>query len=379
MGAHAYRSGVNKFSSKPPGHDAARQRENQRRHRARVKGRIAELEAALENALQRIGGLTAEVHRLQHALDQSKASSDQTTNTLPLKSPSPSNPDVPDLTTLPPLASDAPSTTCDCPSTCNRLPAPTSPPNPDPTANPALTADLSDPTNDCPLLPASQAGESTIPCRDAYVMVTERTPPEFDLAAATEWLRPGFRRAAAPGAGCRVQTHLLFALHLVTRSFSFSPLITTPSPSPPPSHPHPQHPKMSLGHISLPITSHPTSKTFYTAILAPLNLHLIYDSSATPSSTSTSKTPTLGFGPDPAHEILNLFELGAHALPAGPGFHLAFNAPSREAVVEFHAAAMANGGSDNGLPGVRKQYGERYFAAFVLDPDGWRLEAVCQT
>ncbi len=144
-----------------------------------------------------------------------------------------------------------------------------------------------------------------------------------------------------------------------------------------PNHSNPQT-TMSLSHLSLPITSLPLSRTFYTATLAPLNIHLIFDST-TASPPSTSKTPTLGYGPDPAHEILNLFELGDEALPAGQGFHLAFHAPSREAVVEFHAAAMASGGRDNGLPGVRKAYGERYFAAFVVDPDGWRLEAVCKT
>lgn len=136
---------------------------------------------------------------------------------------------------------------------------------------------------------------------------------------------------------------------------------------------------MSLSHISLPITSHALSKAFYTAVLLPLNIHLVYDSTTASPAPPSGKTPTLGFGPDPAHEILNLFELGDDALPAGQGFHLAFHAPSREAVVDFHAAAMANGGTDNGLPGVRKAYGERYFAAFVVDPDGWRLEAVCKT
>ncbi len=212
MDAQAYRSGVHKFSSKPPGHDAARQRENQRRHRARVKGRIAELEAALEDALQRIGDLTAEVNRLQHALDGSKTSPDKTTVTLPLDSANPPNPAIPDLATPPPQTNEPPTTNITCnhpPNSPATTPSATDHPAPN-TAQ--LAADFQDPTSDCPLLPAPGAGESTIPCRDAYAMVTDRTPPEFDLAAAAEWLRPGFRRAPAPGAGCRVQTHLLFAL-----------------------------------------------------------------------------------------------------------------------------------------------------------------------
>ncbi|MDH6202095.1 catechol 2,3-dioxygenase-like lactoylglutathione lyase family enzyme [Rhizobium leguminosarum] len=62
--------------------------------------------------------------------------------------------------------------------------------------------------------------------------------------------------------------------------------------------------------------------------------------------------------------------------PPSPGFHLAFAAPSRQAVDQFYAAAIAQGGSDNGRPGLRPHYGEHYYAAFVMDPDGYALEAV---
>ena len=61
-----------------------------------------------------------------------------------------------------------------------------------------------------------------------------------------------------------------------------------------------------------------------------------------------------------------------------PGFHLAFAAESRSAVQAFHAAALAAGGRDNGPPGLRPDYGEHYYAAFVVDPEGHRLEAVCK-
>ncbi len=57
------------------------------------------------------------------------------------------------------------------------------------------------------------------------------------------------------------------------------------------------------------------------------------------------------------------------------GLHFCFTAPSRASVAAFHAAALANGGRDNGKPGVRKDYGPDYYAAFVFDPDGYRLEA----
>jgi catechol 2,3-dioxygenase-like lactoylglutathione lyase family enzyme len=133
-----------------------------------------------------------------------------------------------------------------------------------------------------------------------------------------------------------------------------------------------------LGHISIGVRNYDTAKAFYTPVLAPLGLKLVYDSEASAPGTKKNKIRTLGYGPSEEHELLNIFEFGDDAAPPGPGFHLAFDAPTRDAVVEFHAAAMASGGTDNGLPGVRRHYGGNYFAAFVVDPDGWRLEAVCK-
>ncbi|KAK3333042.1 Glyoxalase/Bleomycin resistance protein/Dihydroxybiphenyl dioxygenase [Cercophora scortea] len=142
------------------------------------------------------------------------------------------------------------------------------------------------------------------------------------------------------------------------------------------AHPSP------LGHISIGVRNYEASKAFYSAVLSTIGLRLVYDSEAQPkpaaTDTTTSKPRTLGFGVDEAHELLNIFEFADDAWPPGAGFHLAFNAPTREAVIEFHALAMGFGGRDNGVPGVRKHYGENYFAAFVVDPDGWRLEVVCK-
>lgn len=148
-------------------------------------------------------------------------------------------------------------------------------------------------------------------------------------------------------------------------------------------HPNP------LGHLSIGVRDYDISKAFYTAVLSTIGLKLVYDSevpadaktSTSPNSTSENKKNkirTLGYGPDAEHEILNIFEFGDDAAAPGAGFHLAFNATSRDAVVEFHAVAMGFGGTNNGLPGLRRHYGETYFAAFVVDPDGWRLEAVCK-
>ena len=61
----------------------------------------------------------------------------------------------------------------------------------------------------------------------------------------------------------------------------------------------------------------------------------------------------------------------------GDGFHVAFTAPSRTAVDEFYRAAMKHGGQENGGSGLHPEYGPNYYAAFVFDPDGYRIEAVC--
>ena len=130
-----------------------------------------------------------------------------------------------------------------------------------------------------------------------------------------------------------------------------------------------------LGHISLGIRSYEASKAFYNAVLAPLGLKLVYD-----SETIAPRTPRiLGYGPDEEHELVNLFEYVDSASAPGPGCHIAFNAPTWQAVRDFHEAAVRCGGKSNGDPGLRAHYGPNYYAAFVIDPDGWRLEAVCKS
>ncbi|KAK4097352.1 hypothetical protein N658DRAFT_406626, partial [Parathielavia hyrcaniae] len=236
MESHAYRTRIHRFSSKPPGHEAARQRENQRRHRARVKGRIADLEAALSDtqsklneALRQIDLLAAEVSRL-HVHNLRPAEEAQTLPTVPTPSTPPPEKVPGSATSVQHNAAEP-----DASGPTDGLVVPSSPcctTTPDQsTATAALdhvqlgstkittelhtsiepVADLEESSSDCSLLPASGAGESTIPCRDAYLIIKERSSPEFDLSAANEWLKPGFRRAVVPGTGCRVQTHILFA------------------------------------------------------------------------------------------------------------------------------------------------------------------------
>jgi catechol 2,3-dioxygenase-like lactoylglutathione lyase family enzyme len=131
-----------------------------------------------------------------------------------------------------------------------------------------------------------------------------------------------------------------------------------------------------IGHLSIGVRNYEVSKAFYTAVFTPLGLSLVYDSWAVNNSLLPR---TLGFGPDADHEMVNLFECGDDAQAPGAGSHIAFNATTRAAVDEFHAAALSHGGKSNGGPGLRAKYGPNYYAAFVIDPNGWRLEAVCKT
>ena len=123
-----------------------------------------------------------------------------------------------------------------------------------------------------------------------------------------------------------------------------------------------------LGHISFGVRDLARAIVFYDAVLVSVGWVRLW-----------SEIPRgVGYGPPGGEEKLNLFT-HADATPPGPGFHLAFDAPSRAAVDAFHATALANDGSDRGAPGVRLHYGPTYYASFVTDPDGHRLEAVHQS
>jgi catechol 2,3-dioxygenase-like lactoylglutathione lyase family enzyme len=129
------------------------------------------------------------------------------------------------------------------------------------------------------------------------------------------------------------------------------------------------HRRGILGHVSFGVRSYETSKQFYTAIFKPFGMELVFDDPV---------RKILGYGLDAQHEAFSIFERGHDAHAPGAGTHFAFNAPSRSAVDEFFEAGIRNGGQSNGEPGTRKNYGENYYAAFLLDPDGFRLEAVFQ-
>ncbi|HEX8663267.1 MAG TPA: VOC family protein [Beijerinckiaceae bacterium] len=122
-----------------------------------------------------------------------------------------------------------------------------------------------------------------------------------------------------------------------------------------------------LSHLSFGVRDLERAAAFYDRILAPLGYGRVWASD-----------DGIGFGPPGVPDGLALFARPAEAAPPGPGFHLAFTAPSRAAVDAFHAAALEAGGRDAGAPGLRPHYGPTYYAAFVVDPEGHKLEAVHQ-
>ena len=120
-----------------------------------------------------------------------------------------------------------------------------------------------------------------------------------------------------------------------------------------------------LDHLGLDVTDYERSKAFYERALSPLGIELIME-----------PIPGIGgFGEDRKP----YFWIGRRELPAQTGLHVAFAASSREQVDAFHAAALEAGAIDNGGPGVREIYHPDYYGAFVLDPDGNNVEAVCHT
>ncbi len=118
-------------------------------------------------------------------------------------------------------------------------------------------------------------------------------------------------------------------------------------------------------HISIGVRELPRTKRFYDATLGALGYDCL---SADESSLGYGKGSVgLWIGAVPAPVPSN----------SDSNLHFCFVAPTRQSVDAFHAAALAADGSDNGKPGLRESYGPDYYAAFVVDPDGYRLEAYC--
>lgn len=120
-----------------------------------------------------------------------------------------------------------------------------------------------------------------------------------------------------------------------------------------------------LNHVSIGVGDLARARRFYEAVLQPLGYTCLSEGGG-----------SLGFGRDSAAFWINVVD---RPVPADKdsGLHFCFTAPTRKSVDAFYAAALDAGGRDNGKPGLRTQYDPSYYAAFVIDPDGYRIEAYC--
>jgi catechol 2,3-dioxygenase-like lactoylglutathione lyase family enzyme len=116
-------------------------------------------------------------------------------------------------------------------------------------------------------------------------------------------------------------------------------------------------------HISIGVADVSRAKRFYDAILQPLGYHCLSEGA-----------DSLGYGDETIALWVNKAQKPVPADPAS-GLHFCFAAPTRKSIDAFHKAALHAGGRDNGKPGVREDYSADYYAAFAVDPDGYRIEA----
>ncbi len=119
----------------------------------------------------------------------------------------------------------------------------------------------------------------------------------------------------------------------------------------------------TLSHISLSVSDLKISSKFYDSVLSCIGLNRVY-----------SGPTASGWGPTDTEEKFAIKKRVNKVATPSAGFHLAFHAKTRDEVHTFYTAALESGGKDNGSPGPRPKYGSDYYAAFVIDPDGYELE-----
>ena len=121
-----------------------------------------------------------------------------------------------------------------------------------------------------------------------------------------------------------------------------------------------------LDHISFGVADLARSAAFYDAVLAPLGVERVW-----------SDRDAVGYGYAGGADAFAIKQTTRPASTGSERSHLAFAARDRASVTAFYLAAVARGAADEGAPGLCPEYGDDYFAAFVRDPDGYQLEAVC--
>jgi len=120
-----------------------------------------------------------------------------------------------------------------------------------------------------------------------------------------------------------------------------------------------------LHHLSFAVADIARAAVFYDAALAPLGYRRVYVSDN-----------FIGYGTEDGKDKFAIWESPETIKAPSRGFHLAFAAKNHAAVDGFYEAAIAQGGKDRGAPGLREKYGPHYYAAFVVDLDGYHIEAV---
>jgi catechol 2,3-dioxygenase-like lactoylglutathione lyase family enzyme len=125
-----------------------------------------------------------------------------------------------------------------------------------------------------------------------------------------------------------------------------------------------------IDHTGLTVSDPMRSRSFYENALAPLGYKMLMEI----PKEYTDGLVVLGFGVAPKADFWV-----AEGKPNLPRVHIAFRAENHRQVDEFYKAALASGGKDNGAPGPRPHYHKDYYGAFVLDPDGHNIEAVCHS
>jgi catechol 2,3-dioxygenase-like lactoylglutathione lyase family enzyme len=121
-----------------------------------------------------------------------------------------------------------------------------------------------------------------------------------------------------------------------------------------------------LDHVSFGVSDLARSVAFYDAILAPLGFMRVW-----------TTDDAAGYGYTDEDENFAIKQESGIMSGRSPRSHLAFNAATTDAATRFHTAGIAQGAADEGAPALCPEYGDNYFAAFLRDPDGYRLEAVC--
>jgi catechol 2,3-dioxygenase-like lactoylglutathione lyase family enzyme len=125
-----------------------------------------------------------------------------------------------------------------------------------------------------------------------------------------------------------------------------------------------------IDHTGVSVSDFDKSKAFYTKALSAMGYALLLEFPA----SVTGHADVAGFGEPPKVDFWI-----SNGVPNNPPLHIAFRVSTRAQVDAFYRAALAEGGRDNGAPGLRPHYHEHYYGAFVLDPDGHNIEAVCHS